>query len=210
MKSNKEAAPARQRIMRAASELFYKQGYRATGISDIIKLADVAKATFYAHFNSKEALCVEYLNEQNEAEKQQILAAIAEADTVYERFLAPARLMEPFSAVGDQRGCRFLNMAAEIPQADNVLRKPGVDHYLALREVLRDLTQELKESCSDSYGHLHVDATADSYLLLLTGGLITAELFDDLWPVRHIVFSVQQLVRPSQSSATDIRNLEAV
>src|SRR3990170_8711751 len=46
----------RDRIIDTALRLFYEQGYLATGINQIIAESQVAKATFYSHFSSKENL----------------------------------------------------------------------------------------------------------------------------------------------------------
>lgn len=47
--------------MRTALQLFYSDGVRAVGIDRLIAEADVAKASFYAHFKSKQDLVVAYL-----------------------------------------------------------------------------------------------------------------------------------------------------
>jgi len=52
---------ARERIVETASRLFYTQGYNLTGINQVIAEADVAKASLYQHFTSKEDLLEEYL-----------------------------------------------------------------------------------------------------------------------------------------------------
>ena len=51
----------REHIIKIASDLFYTNGYNATGINEIIAKADIAKATLYSHFKSKDELCVAYL-----------------------------------------------------------------------------------------------------------------------------------------------------
>jgi AcrR family transcriptional regulator len=54
-RENKREA-TRQEILTAAKELFQTKGFDATSIDDIGAAADVAKGTFYYHFDSKEAL----------------------------------------------------------------------------------------------------------------------------------------------------------
>ncbi len=44
------------RILEAARELFAKQGFQATTVDEIARRADVAPATFFNHFRSKQAL----------------------------------------------------------------------------------------------------------------------------------------------------------
>lgn len=46
----------RGRIYAAAGELFAKQGFEATTVDEIAEMADVAPATFFNHFQSKQAL----------------------------------------------------------------------------------------------------------------------------------------------------------
>jgi AcrR family transcriptional regulator len=52
---------AKDRILEAATELFYKRGVNATGIDLIISEAGIAKATLYNNFESKEVLVAKYL-----------------------------------------------------------------------------------------------------------------------------------------------------
>jgi AcrR family transcriptional regulator len=46
----------RERILAAARSLFAKQGFEATTVDEIAKTADVVPATFFNHFQSKQAL----------------------------------------------------------------------------------------------------------------------------------------------------------
>jgi AcrR family transcriptional regulator len=48
-------------ILEVAGRLFYEHGVNSVGIERIIEEANVAKRTFYHHFESKEDLVVEYL-----------------------------------------------------------------------------------------------------------------------------------------------------
>jgi AcrR family transcriptional regulator len=43
----------RQQILTAATAVFAKQGYRATGVTDIVVAAGVARGTFYLYFEGK-------------------------------------------------------------------------------------------------------------------------------------------------------------
>lgn len=57
----KDASPEarkRARILRAASELFEKHGYRKTSVEEIARRAEVAKGTVYLYFESKARLLV--------------------------------------------------------------------------------------------------------------------------------------------------------
>src|SRR3954451_5122564 len=52
---------ARDRVVGAASALFYAHGVRGVGVDRIVRSGQVTKATFYRHFPSKEDLVLAYL-----------------------------------------------------------------------------------------------------------------------------------------------------
>lgn len=57
----RKGAETRERILRAATELFSSQGYAATGVSEIARRAGIEKAALYWHFDSKETLLAEVI-----------------------------------------------------------------------------------------------------------------------------------------------------
>ena len=55
-------APARQKLLNAALAMIRKKGYAATTVDDLCERADVAKGSFFHHFEGKEALAVAAAN----------------------------------------------------------------------------------------------------------------------------------------------------
>ena len=49
-----EKKGAKERIIDAASHLFYFEGYNQTGINQILKESGASKDSMYRHFSSKE------------------------------------------------------------------------------------------------------------------------------------------------------------
>lgn len=52
---------ARERILKAATQLFTAQGINATGMDQLSTVAEVSKRTLYTHFPSKDELVGAYL-----------------------------------------------------------------------------------------------------------------------------------------------------
>jgi AcrR family transcriptional regulator len=62
-----KGAETRLRIIRAAADLFHKQGVRATSPDQIIEASGTGKGQFYHYFKSKEGLVHEVLHSHLEA-----------------------------------------------------------------------------------------------------------------------------------------------
>jgi AcrR family transcriptional regulator len=58
--------PARDRLIKAAAELFYSQGIAATGIDAITERAGVARKSLYNNFASKDDLVLAYIRDRHQ------------------------------------------------------------------------------------------------------------------------------------------------
>lgn len=124
------AADARQRLLAAASELFYSEGVNSVGIDRVIERAGVAKATLYSAFGSKEELVRAYLRARHQATEQRM------ADELERRYATPRqRLIGVFEVQGlaftdpGFRGCAFVSASAEAPPGGAVEQE--ADSYRA-------------------------------------------------------------------------------
>lgn len=54
--AKKRAQKTKMKIVKAAWDLFYKQGYEDTTVDEIIATSDTSKGSFYHYFESKDAL----------------------------------------------------------------------------------------------------------------------------------------------------------
>ncbi|MEA2438436.1 MAG: hypothetical protein QOF65_2992 [Thermoleophilaceae bacterium] len=123
MPSTPNESDARVRILKAASELIYEQGISASGVDALTTRANVAKATFYRHFASKDDLVLEWLRSPY---ARWIDAVVPELES---RASSPlARLVVFWDVVGEwieQRdfvGCPFINTLVEVRDQDDPAR----------------------------------------------------------------------------------------
>ena len=195
IKKDKNIAP-RERILETAADLFFHQGFRATGINEVIATSGVAKATFYNHFRTKDDLCLAYLRDRNTSEYEAITAFVHDHDTPVERFMAVMKSVQPWLEANNLRGCAFLNMVAEVPDPKNTLRREGLHHYESLRKLIRTLTEDLIISDTQSYEGFEVQVLADDYMLILGGAIAMTEIYHDIWPAIQGVKLVERLINP--------------
>ena len=140
MDARLDNAPA-QRVLAAADDLFYRQGYTATGVNQIIGEAGVARASFYQYFPSKEKLAVAYLQRRHQAWMERLHAFMARQAGAAHPVDALFDFLAEWLASVDYRGCAFLNMASETPALGSEVQTIIARHKAGLRAYVRDLVE---------------------------------------------------------------------
>lgn len=132
---------ARERLLQAASELFYAEGVQSVGIDRIIERAGVAKASLYNLFGSKEELVLAYLAQRQEGTAARLTRALEPVSDPREKIMAI------FAAQASQvhqpgfRGCAFIAASTEAPAGGPV--EHATDEYRSwLRSLFTDLARE--------------------------------------------------------------------
>jgi AcrR family transcriptional regulator len=108
---------ARDRLLAAASELFYDEGVHTVGIDRVIERAGVAKASLYNTFGSKDELVKVYLEGRHEIVAKRITRYIERYDDPRERLLGVFEAQGELFAEPGYRGCAFVSASAESPGA---------------------------------------------------------------------------------------------
>jgi AcrR family transcriptional regulator len=131
-------SPARQRLLEAATDLFYNEGIHSVGVDRIIETAGVTRATMYKQFAGKEGLVLAYL----QGEDQGLRALFAQAAQASDD---PTMLLDLVVAGIEQdirerhtRGCPFINAAAEYPD-EGPVRELIAEHREWFRSTLEQL-----------------------------------------------------------------------
>ncbi|HWD74205.1 MAG TPA: TetR/AcrR family transcriptional regulator [Solirubrobacteraceae bacterium] len=110
----------RDRLLEAASELFYAEGVQSVGINRVIERAGVAKDSLYSTFGSKEGLVCAYLNARHEETLARLRSAAAATEDPVERILAVFDAQAQLFRTPGFRGCAFAAAAAEAPPGGRI------------------------------------------------------------------------------------------
>ncbi len=184
----------RENIINTANDLFYNQGYHQTGINQIIEEAGVARATFYSHFKSKEDLGVEYLRDSAANSLKEIKDMINSIDDPVKKYLSIIESLVQFMKDTNFRGCAFSNIATEIVDKNNPMRKEVKFHEDMLRSVIKDVVSNLKQS-DKRYFNIDVDYIANLYYIIVEGALAASQNYNDLWPMNYAVAAIKDLIK---------------
>jgi TetR/AcrR family transcriptional repressor of nem operon len=116
------AKSTREHLLDVGVELMHQNGYNATGLSDILKAADVPKGSFYHHFDSKGDFAAAALDSYIAREAKHSAAVLTDSKIPPLRRLRQyfTEMIETYGQAGPIPGCmmgRFsLEIAAESPQ----------------------------------------------------------------------------------------------
>ncbi|MEZ2446385.1 TetR/AcrR family transcriptional regulator [Chitinophaga sp. RCC_12] len=135
---------AKERILNTASELFYKQGYQATGINQIIEEAGIAKASLYQHFPSKEALLTEYLLRTRTNNHAERMAYIDQLTPGREKLMGLFEYRRRHMEKNNFRGCAFVRIAYELPGLNEDALLQVRTHTQTLKTFITEQLQIIK------------------------------------------------------------------
>jgi AcrR family transcriptional regulator len=130
----RDGEATRQRLLRAALDLFTSNGFRATTTPEIAERAGVAEGTIYRHFSGKDHL----LNEVYRAAHRWASGLVAETDGPHpsqERLQRIGRrLLE--GAERDPAAARMLLLTRDEPHLDERSREAAREFRAALEQVV--------------------------------------------------------------------------
>ena len=168
----------RERIIRTASDLFYFNGYNQTGINQIIKDANVAKASMYQHFRSKEEVAVAYLNGRHHMWMGNLFDFVAHKKSNKEKIIASFDYLLDWLNEVNFRGCGFQNIICDIPNDHDKVKAQVVSHKNDLRKWIQS---KLKED--GDYSSKEADELGDEILVLIEGAIMLSQIQTKDWPI---------------------------
>lgn len=140
--STRAAAAPSERLLAAAAKLFPKEGIRAVGVDRVLAEAQVARASLYQAFGSKDALIAAYVDRQDELDRATYAKAVAGLDDPADRLLVLFDLARATANKSRFRGCLYLNAATEFPDQQHPVVAAVARHRDWLRELLVTLLTE--------------------------------------------------------------------
>jgi AcrR family transcriptional regulator len=158
---------ARKRILDAAYDLFTTRGIRAVGIDEIVERAEVAKATLYRHFRTKDALVLSFLERREEVWTKEFVEAEIRrrGATPEERLFAIFDVFDEWFRDEQFEACSFINTLLEMGQ-EHVVGKAAIVYLENIRALVAALAEEA--------GLRDAETFASSWQILMKGSIISA------------------------------------
>jgi AcrR family transcriptional regulator len=175
---------AAERVLEAASELFYRDGIRAVGVDTIAEESGVTKMTLYKHFGSKDQLVAEYLRVRDDRWRAWLREAVKRrSETPREQILAVFDALEEWLDCGEgYRGCAFVNAAVELADQEHPAH--------AVIEEQKRWMREYFAGMAAAAGAREPEWLAEQLMVLYEGANVTS-----------VMRNGQNTTRPARSTA---------
>jgi len=184
-----------ERILNAACELFYREGIQAVGIQRVIDEAGIAKASLYAHFETKDALVAACLARRAAGWRSLVTERISVG-----RPDARAKILRLFDVLvewiegPDFCGCPFQKATGELSAPGHPARDVITAHRAWLHALMVSLVREA--------GARPPDRVAGALIVILDGAAATGLVDGATGPARHARWAAVQILDAATGSAS--------
>ncbi|MGZ0655499.1 TetR/AcrR family transcriptional regulator [Coraliomargarita sp. W4R72] len=175
----------RPHIIETAGTLFASKGYGNVGISEILKAGEIARASFYYHFESKEALCaawLETLHERSVEYHRTLLKSAQPAESLLQDYFNE---LKKWLLSNNFRGCPFTNTGIFLQDDAPLVRDAIETHKTFIRDFFIDLSMRLRTESGRELG--------EALFLLYSGATTEAQNLRATWPVDRALNCAQTL-----------------
>jgi AcrR family transcriptional regulator len=158
---------ARERILTVSYDLFVARGVRAVGVNEIVKAANVAKATFYDHFPTKNDLVAAFFERRKTLFTLGYLTAEsqARASTPRGQLMAILDIFDEWFSAPDFTGCPYIRALLEAGPGDPV-GAASIAYLDDIHSTVRDVATTLGLTDPDDFAYC--------WVLLLQGAIVSA------------------------------------
>ena len=151
-----KADETRRKIVVAADQLFYEQGFEKASFADIARVVEISRGNFYYHFKTKDAVLaavIEHRLDEREAmlrqwEQQEDDPAIRIKNFINILITNQTKIMA--------FGCPVGSLCSELAKLDHALRNEAADLFTLFAEWLEDQFVQLgrRDQASNLAMHL--------------------------------------------------------
>jgi AcrR family transcriptional regulator len=162
------AVSGRERISRAAYELFSRRGMLGVGVDTVIDRAGTAKMTLYRNFPSKDELILDFLARRERLWTQEWLQveSTRRGSTPAQRLLAIFDVFGEWFRSPEFEGCSFLTAMIEFNRPEHPVRQASIRYLANIRAYLHELAV--------AAGIEDAEAFARQWHILMKGSIMAA------------------------------------
>ncbi|WP_288900300.1 TetR/AcrR family transcriptional regulator [uncultured Sneathiella sp.] len=159
----------RDELVQKALQVFYQNGFHATGMDMLVKETGISKTSMYKHFRTKDDLILAVLRLRDEHFRNWLYRRIEElADTPKEQLIAMFDALEEWFDEPGYKGCMFIKASSEYQDSSHPIHNQAADHKRMLEIHFTAIAKKA--------GLPNPKLLTRQLLLLKEGAIVTAHL----------------------------------
>ena len=183
------------RLLTTASELFYREGVRAVGIQRVIDEAGVAKASLYAHFESKDELVAACLDKRISDWRSHVEEHLRRSTLdARGKLLLFFDLQVEWIRSPTFRGCPLQSVSTELADPNHPAKRVMAGHRQWLHNLISTLANDA--------GLQPLNDIAGALVVLYDGASAAALVDGNAQMAVHARWAVERLIDISRQSRT--------
>ncbi|MFF3063101.1 TetR/AcrR family transcriptional regulator [Oerskovia sp. NPDC057915] len=188
--------PSRERLVRAARDLFWAQGVEGTSPRQVLAASGVGQGSLYHHFPTKHDLSLAAISATTHEALASVAADLEDADrSPTERLVAYLERPRPALA-----GCKVGRLTSDPSvMSDEELRGPVRDYFAGLVTRVRAVFEE--SGLPDDAAHDRAYAA----VAIVQGGYVLARALDDPAAMSAAVEGFVSMLEPAPDPSTAAR-----
>jgi len=189
---SRKGAETKARMIEAATSLFERQGYAATGIQQILQESGAPRGSFYFHFpGGKEDLAVAAVERHGDRFGELLRGAFAQASSTKEAAVwAIDALGTHFEGSACESGCPVMAVTFETATRSQTLRaasRAAFESWIGLASARLE---------QDGLAPEVARSKARALLAAIEGALVLCRAYGDRGPLDDIIAQVDGLLSP--------------
>ncbi|MCG8310152.1 MAG: TetR/AcrR family transcriptional regulator [Cytophagales bacterium] len=189
-----KAKRTKRYIIEKTSELFNKQGFKGTSLSDLTVATKLTKGSIYGNFSSKEEVALAAFNHNYQNLIKKFSANLAKAPTSKAKLATFLDTYEEiYTEIISSGGCPILNNAVDADDTNSKLNNLSVKAFYDWNQTIR-LIMNAGKSTGEFSRVLNSEYYADLFLLIIEGGLVLAKSTGEKRYFRHALQHLRIIV----------------
>ncbi len=185
--------PRRERLLRAARDLYWAQGVEGTSPRQVLEVSGVGQGSLYHHFPTKHDLSLAAISATTQEALDSVSGELTDTDRPpAERLVAYLERPRPALA-----GCKIGRLTSDRSvMADDELRSAVHDYFAGLVALVQEVFEET--GLPDDVAHDRAYAA----VAIVQGGYVLARALDDPAALRAAVDGFVSMLEPALQAGT--------
>lgn len=167
-----------EEVLERAQQLFWKRGFAAASVEELVKATGLGRASLYATFGSKRALFLKVLERYRAGVRATLLGALRGSGTPRERLERFFEAMLTSLEDGRRRGCLLTQTAVELCTSDRAVESTVREFLQGLEDEIAGVWREARER-GEIRSEITPRAGARALLAMLQGLAVLSKAHPD-------------------------------